>query len=301
MARFEYLLVDVFTNRQFGGNPLAVFPEGQAIPEDLLQRITKELNLSEAAFVMPPRNDETDFHVRIFTPGREVPMAGHPTVGTAFALAHLGHIQPIDSGAKHTHFEEGVGTIPVELSFENGKPTQIVMDQPLPTFEQPLENRAEITAMLNLSEDDLADLPIQVVSTGVPFLYIPLKSLDSIERASLRMEVWRDLLEVDIFLLTPETVEPTSTVHSRMFAPTMNISEDPATGAASGPLGAYLVEHGVVTAQNGVAEILSEQGFEMGRPSYLHIAIGVENQTINRVRVGGECVMMGGGYFEIDI
>jgi len=296
MAQYEYHLVDVFTTQRFGGNPLAVFPDAQGIDPETMQTIAKEFNLSETTFVLPPEDPTCDYHVRIFTPGREVPMAGHPTVGTAFTLHYLGIIDDV----KPITFQEGVGPIPVDLALDGSNQLTATMSQPMPEFGQIYENRAEIAEMLSISEDDLlADYPLQVVSTGVPFLYVPVKSLDAMQRISLRYDLWQKLLQADmrdIYMVTPETEQATSSAHSRMFAPTMNIPEDPATGAACGPLGAYLVKYGLVPA----GEFVNEQGFEMGRPSLINIGIDYYDEQFSGVRVGGNSAYVGRGEILLD-
>lgn len=288
MNKYPYYLVDVFTNQKFGGNPLAVFPHGQEVPVELMPKIAKELNLSETTFILPPQNPAHNFWVRIFTPAMELPMAGHPTVGTAFVLRHLGAI-----GDGQVIFEEGVGPIPVTLAGN-----QITMQQPNPTFGRIDEDYAAFAAMLSIEEADLdEDYPIQEVSCGVPFTFIPIKSLDAMRRLKLRIDLWEKLLKDrpahKMFMFTTETEAPTSTVHSRMFAPGLGIAEDPATGGASGPLGSYLVKYGI--AKGNPAQIISEQGYEMGRPSLIYIGIESVNEEISRVTVGGEAVLMGEG------
>ena len=290
MPEYIYHLVDVFTEQQFGGNPLAVFPDAAAISPELMQLIAKELNLSETSFVLPPEQGG-DFRVRFFTPKRELPLAGHPTVGTADVL----HREGIISAPGSVTFEEGVGPITVIL----GGDGIITMQQPIPEFGTVVDNRAQIADMLSLQAGDLhPDHPVQVVSAGVPFLYVPVKTLETMGRLSLRRDMW-DRLHAemnipDIFAFTMETQLPGSTVHSRMFAPSMDISEDPATGAASGPLGAYLVQRGMVAAARSKA-IISEQGIEMGRPSLIHIGVTLDDGQIKRVTVGGRSVYMGSG------
>lgn len=300
MGTWPYYLVDVFTQEKFGGNPLAVFTDARTIPEAMMQRIAKELNLSETTFVLPPRHVENDFHVRIFTPAAEMPMAGHPTIGTAFVLAQVGQIL-ITQPEQQIIFEEGVGPIPVTLSLRPNQSLMITMQQPLPEFGPILENRAALAEMLSLHPDDLdSRYPVQVVSCGVPFTYIPLKNLAAVAAAKLRLDLWEGLLATTpapkVFVFTSETVHPSSQVHSRMFAPSLGITEDPATGAAGGPLGAYLVKYGWVAAEP-TAQIIGEQGFEMGRPSFIHISITQRGGEISRVLVGGESVAVGEGVF----
>ncbi len=304
MRRLDYQLVDVFTDRAFGGNPLAVFADAGELPLHLMQALAKELNLSESTFVMPPRDARDDFRVRIFTPGSELPMAGHPTVGTAYILAREGKIARSETETK-VNFEEGVGTIPVSVSFKNGVPDFIEMQQPLPVFGPRIMEVEKIAQMLSLETEAITatGLPVEVVSCGVPFLYVPLKNLEAIRRVRVRLDVWeRDLREVvptEVFVFTEEVENPGSRVHSRMFAPAIGIVEDPATGAASGPLGCYLVRHKVVAPAPHV-EIISEQGIEMNRPSFIKIGIEQREGEITRVTISGQCVFMGGGYFEVE-
>ena len=302
MRKIRYHLVDVFTDRAFGGNQLAVCTNGRGISSDLMQSIAKELNLSETTFVLPPENAENDYKVRIFTPGSELPMAGHPTVGTSFVLAREQMI-PLGGERVTIRLEEGVGPIPVEITFKDGAPDLIWMQQPLPTFGPRFDDRAAISEMLTLAPEDLDEtLPIEVVSCGVPFLYVPLKSLAAARSTRLRLDVWERSPQAagvnGVFVFTKETELAGSTVHSRMFAPGLGITEDPATGAASGPLGCYLVRHKVFP-ETTPAEFTSEQGIEMGRTSIIKIVIEQEAGEITSVRVGGQCVFMGEGYLEV--
>jgi len=303
MRRLRYHLVDVFTDRAFGGNPLAVFTNGRGVAPETMQAIAKEFNLSETTFVLPADDPRHHWRVRIFTPGAELPMAGHPTIGTTFVLARE-HLIPQDERETTVTLEEGVGPVPVRVEFKEGQPVYAEMTQPLPTFGPRLEDRAQAAEMLSLRAEDLApDLPLEVVSCGVPFLFIPVRTLDAARRARPRA----DLMEAaaasinippEVFLFTPETEGPGSTVHSRMFAPGLGITEDPATGGASGPLGCYLVRHRLVPCE-GAADILSEQGIEMGRPSYIKIRIEGAPDKITAVRVGGGCRFVGEGFIEV--
>lgn len=298
----RYHLLDVFTNQRFGGNPLAVFTDP---PLDLrasaMQAIAKELNLSETTFVFPPQDPANDFRVRIFTPAAELPMAGHPTVGTAWLLARLGALGAIDGSISIT-FEEGVGPIEVIVKADDdGNPSRVLMRQPLPTFLDIHHDRAAIAAMLSISLDDLRpSAPCQVVSCGLPFLYVVVNSLDAIRRVCLRPDLWRELLQgadaEQVFVTTAETEYPGSTAHSRMFAPALGVAEDPATGSASGPLGAYLLKYGLAAS----SEMVSEQGIEMGRPSFIDIYVGRSGDQVTNVIIGGECVYMGQGALYLD-
>lgn len=301
MKKLHYHLVDVFTNQAFGGNQLAVFTEARGLSPELMQAIAKELNLSETTFVLPPEDSRHDYRVRIFTPAVELPMAGHPTIGTAFVLAtehRIGH-----SGREAAvSFEEGVGTIPVSIEWQEGSPSYIQMSQPLPVFGPRFADAPQIAEMLSVDARAILEtrLPMEVVSCGVPFLFVPLKTLQDVRGIRFRRDVWERVLQggeaPHVFVFTRETETAGSTVHSRMFAPALGVSEDPATGGASGPLGCYLVRHKIIAPDgNGKVECVSEQGMEMGRPSFITIKIEQNREGISGVKVGGQCYLMGEG------
>ena len=274
MSRHEYTLVDVFSDRAFGGNQLAVFRDGRGLDGDVMQALATELNLPETTFVLPAEQGG-DHRVRIFTPGRELPFAGHPTVGTAFVLS---------AGRDSTvRLEEGAGTLTVTV-----RDGFTEMEQPLPTFT-PVADPAAIAAQLSLSQADLEPgLPMEVGSSGNAFTFVPVRSIDAVRRATPR-----GLVDA-AYIFARQTVDPGSTVHGRMYAPWQGIAEDPATGSANGPLGAYLVRHGVSDGRR----IVSEQGYEMGRPSLLYVRIAGTRPRITSVHVGGNCVIVGGGWLE---
>ncbi len=295
--RLDYHLLDVFSERQFGGNQLAVFSEPPLdLPGTTMQQIARELNLSESVFLFPPEDRARDYRLRIFTPAAELPMAGHPTVGAAYMLAWLGKVESAHGVGKLV-FEEGVGPIAVTIEFHaDGRPHLVWMRQPLPQFLDIFHERGEIADMLSLTESDLIEgAPMQVVSSGLPFLYVPVNSLAAVKRVELKLDPWRRLLAgsaaENVFVTTTETVHANAAAHSRMFAPALGISEDPATGSASGPLGAYLLRYGLAQANCMVCE----QGFEMGRPSIIQVRIARRGADIARVEIGGQCVAMGYG------
>lgn len=303
MRRLHYHRVDVFTNRPFGGNPLAVFTNGRDLPTETMQAIAREMNLSESAFVLPADDPAHAYRVRIFTPGRELPMAGHPTVGTSFVLARE-HMIDLTRDRTVLILEEGVGDIPVEINSTDGDPGMIWMTQPAPQFGERAGDVDAVADMLSLPPSAIdTRYPMEVVSTGVPMFFVPLVGLEAARAVSVNRQAFERLMPAfgtsELFVFTTEVEYPGSTVHSRMFAPELGISEDPATGAASGPLGAYLVRYGIVPA-SPVAYIVSEQGIEMGRPSFIHIQIERQGDEIVRVQVGGECVYMGDGFLEVD-
>ncbi len=293
MRTLPFCWVDVFTDALFGGNQLAVYTDGRGLDTATMQAIAREMNLSETTFVLAPADRRNDYRVRIFTPGRELPMAGHPTVGTTFVLQRKNMVQ----GSK-VRLEEGVG--PIEVTLEDSG--LIWMRQLSPKFGPEFADRGAIAQMLSLPENAIEpDLPLEVVSCGVPFLFVPLRTLDAVRSIRIRADVWQRALEGfpthEVFVFTRET-EAGGTVHSRMFAPDLGIMEDPATGAASGPLGCYLVRHGLVPRSPRV-EILSEQGFEIGRRSFIHIVIESSGGEISGVHVGGRCRFVAEGTLEL--
>jgi len=297
---YRYLHFDVFTARPFAGNQLAVFLDGRGLAADEMQAIAKEMNFSESTFVLPPEGAGTDMRVRIFTPGEELPMAGHPTIGTAFALAHAGSV---DRSRARVVFGLGVGPTPVDLTWGDAGLAFAWMTQKNPSFGPLLEVKDLAAAALRLPAAAVVDsgLPVQAVSCGVPYLLVPLESRAVVDAARLEPGAYErlgretGLGSIAIYLFTTERAAGDSaTVYSRMFAPTIGIGEDPATGSAAGPLGCYLVAHAVVDPANA-ATIMNLQGVRMGRPSVIHMAIASDGQAITRVRVGGEAVLAGEG------
>jgi trans-2,3-dihydro-3-hydroxyanthranilate isomerase len=298
LRSYRYLQLDVFTDRLFGGNQLAVFLDGRGLSPATMQAVAREMNFSETTFILPPECPDTAVRMRIFTPGAELPIAGHPTIGSTFALARAGVIA---SGSPRFVFGLGAGPTPVRLAWRESELSFAWMRQPLPVFSDPIRNRALAAAALGLESSDLADeaLPVQTVSCGVPFVYVPVGTRSAVDRASLRPSAYHELMQQasgagGVFVFSPEPAADAATVYSRNFAPGVGIAEDPATGIASGPLGCYLVRHGVVKPERAGA-ILSLQGVKMGRPSHVHVALDVERDDIRSVEVGGEAVLAGEG------
>jgi len=300
VGRRLYTLVDVFTDKPFSGNQLAVFTDPGGLSETQMQKIAKEFNFSETTFVLPPKNKKAADHwVRIFTPEKELPMAGHPTIGTAFVLSLKN-----DASRAKLRFEEGVGVIPVWIEFKDGAPDWVSMSQPLPKYGPAFDDRKEIANMLSLEESAIApDLPVEVVSCGLPFLYVPVKDLSSIRKTRIRLDVWERVFKAtpfeNVFVFTREVEDGGSFVHSRMFAPGVGVGEDPATGSASGPLGCYLTKNRVLRP-SPVTEFVSEQGIEIGRPSRIRVSITVDGRgSIAKVIVSGRCCKVGDGFLEV--
>jgi trans-2,3-dihydro-3-hydroxyanthranilate isomerase len=301
MARsYRYLHYDVFTDHLFGGNQLAVFLDGRGLSAETMQAIAKEMNFSETTFVLPAEQPGTDARLRIFTPGEELPAAGHPTIGSTFALARSGVIER-ERGS--FVFGLGAGPTPVSLTWKGDDLAFVWMTQGLPVFGDPLADPARAAAALSLSPAAVAGTghPVQIVSCAVPFLFVPLTTRSAVDHAVVDPRLLASLLDDadgsahGVFIFSAQPGDKKSTVYSRMFAPELGITEDPATGIASGPLGCYLVRHQIVAAGQA-AQMVSLQGVKMGRPSYVHISIDTDNNgNIGGVRVGGEAVLAGEG------
>ena len=258
-----------------------------------MQQLAKEMNLSETTFVLPPTDPRADFRVRIFTPGAEIPFAGHPVLGTHFVLAQLNRIV-LKEPVTRVHQELKVGILPVDLYIAGGKVQRVVMTQNQPQFLRVVEDTAGLAAALGLAAKDIEEtgLPPQIVSTGLPQMMIPVRSLAAVQQAKpnsgMLIEIGRRLGTDCFMIFTRETLSPDNTVHSRMFAPSFGILEDPATGSASGALGAYLIEHSVIPTSGRTTEIVNEQGFEIDRPSIIYIEVDGTAGNITAVRVGGQ-------------
>jgi len=299
MKEYRFFQADVFTDRPFTGNPLAIFPEAEGLTSDEMQSIAKEMNLSETTFVLPPTDLKARFRLRIFTPAFELPLAGHPVVGTCFVLAERGMI-PLEEGTNRIFQECKAGVLPVDIVVRDGEVEEVVMTQSPPRFFDEYQDRALLAAAVGLPEEQLlpGGLRAQVVSTAVPQLMVPAASLHHLGRIELDLPAMRQVLretESDCFMIfTRECVQAEGTVHARMFAAALGMFEDPATGSASGALGAYLVKHGLVEAKP-TARILVEQGYEMGRPSAIHVEVDADETGPTEVRVGGKAVEVAEG------
>lgn len=294
----RYLHLDVFTSIPFEGNQLAVFPAPPpGIEAGRMQRIAREMAFPETTYVFP-RGGAGDVRMRIFTPATELPMAGHPTIGSTFALAHEG---VIEAGRREFVFELGIGPTPVELEWTDGRLAFAWMTQQLPDFGVTITERESLAAAIGVEPADLADLPIQSVSCGVPYLLVPLVSraaVDRVEvdrRAAARAMQDAGAAELPIyFFAVDRTGSGPEHIYSRMLAPGFGIVEDPGTGSACGPLGCYLLRHGVLSSGEAQA-IVARQGVAMGRPSLIHISIEGSGREIFRVRIGGTAVLVAEG------
>jgi len=280
----SFYQVDVFTKQLFGGNPLAVFPQAQDFKEEDLQKVAREMNLSETTFVYPSTSDEADFDVRIFTPTCEIPFAGHLTLGTAYVLRENGLVTK-DKNPLRLNFKAGI--IPVWTEEDKG-----FMQHPPAKFLQELERSEKIAQALGLGLEHLdGRFPIQVVSTGFPALLVPVISLDKIREIGINTQTLHEVLEplgIDmVYAFTTQVVHSSFSLHSRAFAPSMGIPEDPATGSVSGAVGAYLAKYDVIEKEK-LGDIKIEQGYEMKRPSSIYVQVTQQGSEIQKIRVGGQ-------------
>jgi len=305
MKKVRYERVDVFADRPFRGNPLAVFPDARGLTSREMQLLAMEMNLSETTFVLPPtKGSGADFRVRIFVPDMEIPYAGHPTIGTFFVLARAGRLRLKDPMTT-VRMEVKAGVMPVEIHTSKGRVSKIVTVQNPPEFGPVIKHTSLIAEALSLrvSDLDLTRAPPQYVSTGLPWVIVPVRSRKAVERASGNASAFAELRKrlpgniADLYVTCLDPVERGSTTHSRgLSLVTRNIVEDPATGSASGCLGAYLVNRGLVPVER-VTRMTNEQGYEIGRPSKIAIEVRTSKDgAIEAVRVGGSAVHVMDGH-----
>jgi trans-2,3-dihydro-3-hydroxyanthranilate isomerase len=299
---YRFVLADVFTETLFGGNQLAVLPDARGLTGEQMQAITREFNLSETVFVLPPQDARNTRRLRIFTPGFEMPFAGHPTVGCALVLAAIGDV-PLDGATTHIVFEEGVGPVRVAISARDGRPiaAQLTAAQPPERGPEP-PPRDDLAAILGLAPDDLRsgeDAPAGY-SAGVPFVFVPLRDRAAVDRARVEQAAWQSTLAEHwaphIYVFAYGQSPQGGEVYSRMFAPAMNIVEDPATGAAAAALAGYL---GARDTASGTRRWTISQGVAMGRPSTIAVEFDNVAGAISEVRVGGSAVLVGDGTIRI--
>ena len=289
----ECIFIDVFTDIPYSGNQLAVFPDANGLNTEQMQKLAKEINYSETSFVFNSGDSEADFEIRIFTIKFELPFAGHPVLGTAYSIMNIFGIW---SEKKNIlKLKTKVGIILLE------KRNDIVwMTQKEPEFFGQYTDKKEIADLVNLSPEDIpVSLPIEEVSTGINMLMIPVKNLSAIQRAIGHVnnlnKFFRNKDSLAPYLFTLETIEDRANVHTRFFAPHLRVIEDAATGAAAGPLTAYLLKYDIF---GRCFEIQNEQGIEMGRPSKILMKGEIKNNKYT-IQTGGTCAYVGRGEFTI--
>jgi len=284
MRKLPFVQVDVFTDRPFAGNPLAVFPQGEDLTAVQMQAIASEMNLSETTFVLPPEGDG-DARVRIFTPAVELPFAGHPSVGTACELVRLRMVDVYEPVTRVV-LELGVGLVTVAVEVRDGEPVSATVHQRPPVFHAPAP-RGSVAAVLGLDLDDLhPEFDPVPVDTGLCYTIIPLVSQRALARVSLDLELAGDFerRHAEIYPCA-FTGQDDPWVEARGLFPFAGIQEDPATGSAAGPLAAYMAREGVLPPEE---ERVVLQGQQIGRPSFLTVAVSGTADKITDVRVGGQ-------------
>jgi trans-2,3-dihydro-3-hydroxyanthranilate isomerase len=299
--RYAFWTVDVFTDRSFGGNPLAVIPYANGLTVEQMQRIAREFNLSETSFVLPPESAEHTYRLRIFTPQRELPFAGHPTLGAAYVLGLCGRVE-LKAERTQVIFGESVGAVPVEIRAAGTQPvfTQLTAAM-LPQFGPPAPPSEIVAAMLSVDPsdvlDDVHDEPM-AISCGMPFLFVPLASRDAVRRSRLNWEWYNQYVAAawapQIYVFSFDAEASDASIHARAFTRAVGIEEDPATGSAACGLAGYLARR--ERLKDGTARWRVEQGVEMGRPSMLDVEADTRDGAITAVRVGGPSVVVSEGH-----
>jgi phenazine biosynthesis protein PhzF family len=309
---YQFHTVDVFTDTQFGGNQLAVLPDARGLSVEQMQSITREFNFSETVFVFPPENAVNIRRVRIFTPGLELPFAGHPTVGTAFVLAATGEI-PLTGDETRIVLEEGVGPVSVLIKSKGGKPffTELSAAK-MPERGPETYDRETVARALSLESDDIdADGPysIEGFTAGVPFVFVPVRSLEALGRARPKIDLFEKALagswSPDLYLFCERGESRAkggissgdAVIQVRMFGPLLGVPEDPATGSAAAAFAGYLVRRSSRT--EGRFRYTLHQGVEMGRPSQLFVEADMLDGEVQAVRVGGSSVLVTSGILHL--
>jgi trans-2,3-dihydro-3-hydroxyanthranilate isomerase len=292
--KLEYSVVDVFTSRALEGNALAVFHDARGLDGETMQRIARETNLSETTFVLPPSGDDAAPDVRIFTPARELPFAGHPTIGTANVLRAQRIVDP-----QRTTFalREKIGLVPVRV--EDGDPPMIWLRTPPIEFRTTYEAALAAAAASLDASDVLEGVPCRLVTAGNPCIFVAVRDAQTVDRASVDLAAYRALVANEtaatcVFVFAPVP----DGAYSRMFAPEHGIVEDPATGSATGPLAAFMMRYGLAPSAAGT-RFVSEQGTKMGRRSLLHVLVHGEHGS-DGIEVGGNVTHVASAVMTLD-
>ncbi|MDH4441900.1 MAG: PhzF family phenazine biosynthesis protein [Rhizobium sp.] len=305
MAR-QYAIYDVFTDRKLAGNPLAVIFDGEDLSDEAMQAIAAELNLSETVFVQRAGHAAHAARIRIFTPGRELPFAGHPTVGTAIALAERSYAGRQDSLDLVSVLEENVGPVRCAVRLRDGEASFCEFDLPRISsrHEVPLDHQGLADALSVKSTAIGFENHIPTVwSAGVPFLFVPLHDVSTVESLEFDPHLWERIAPMSEGRLTSAYVycrggvHHAAKFHARMFSPDMGIAEDPATGSAVAALSGAI--HHFDALPDGHHPLMIEQGVEMGRPSHIHLHIDVKDGAVSRARIGGQAVRVATGMLDL--
>jgi len=296
--KYHYFTCDVFTDKRFSGNQLAVLPHADGLSDGEMQTIAREFNFSESAFVFPPEKGHTR-KVRIFTPTTEVPFAGHPNIGTAFVLAETGELGGEDV-PESICFEEKAGLVPISILQNPNGPRQFELEAPETLTARPFKAVLTIADALSLNLNQIIEKhhPPSSASVGLPFLIVEVQDTSALADIQINLESFSALLEQGsppyIFVYTQNTDQ--AGIQARMFAPLDGITEDPATGSANCALAALLAQHSELSNGDFSWQVL--QGLEMGRPSRLQVRAKKENGSVTGSWVAGSCVMVAEGFIE---
>ena len=302
MAAFSFVTVDVFTDRRFGGNPLAVFPDARGMSDADMQSLAAEFNLSETTFVLPPQDPANTARVRIFNRTSEMPFAGHPTVGTASLLAELRLPPAQEDSEALVVLEENIGPVRVGVRMRRGSAPFAEFDAPkLPEEVGPPPNVERLAAAIGLIPAEIGfenHRPTRY-SAGNSFIFLPVASLEAIAKAHVAGGDWEAAMagRTGAFLYCRQSVHTTSAFHARMFAPHQGIAEDPATGSAAAAFAGIV--HRFDELKDGTHKRTIEQGFEMGRPSLIQLSMTVDGGRLTTVRIGGNAVRVAAGKIQV--
>jgi len=289
MPDYQVKIIDAFTTRRYAGNPCGVITRADGLTEAQMQAIAREINASETAFVFP--SQRASFRVRYFTPAKEIPLAGHPTIATMHALVEEGRID-LSGGGKRVVQELNIGILPVDIGLDAERNVRVVMTQAKPEFQRRLDRNAFAEA-LGIKPSDIVDnVPIQVVSTGTPQAMVPVRSLDVLKRLRPDFQHLSDLEQVghyySVHVFALEAFDPAHRTHARHFAASAGIPEDPVTGSATGGMAAYLWKYGLVRERAYTVE----QGHIMGRPGIVEVEVDTDptGEEPVAVRIAGTAV-----------
>jgi trans-2,3-dihydro-3-hydroxyanthranilate isomerase len=290
---YEFFVMDVFTDKKFEGNQLAVLLSSDGINDETMQKIAREFNYSETVFVSSD-NKQNVKNVKIFTPASEVDFAGHPNIGAAMLLARIGKYS--DEKQIDIIFKEKVGDVPIRIYFEDSIPQNAELSTAKLPEKRDSPSMESIAKSISLDVSDIVSSPLSF-SCGLPFLFVQISSLEKLKQAVLNQEHWNSYISQcwasQLYMFTKETVLSNSDFHARMFAPALGITEDPATGSAAAALAGVISEN--FEKNDGYFTYVIEQGFEMNRPSIIEMSFTQKNQKIESVKIKGNAVIFSKG------
>jgi len=296
MTGIDLWIVDAFTGTPLSGNAASVVLDADDLTEETCSRISAEIGNSESVFVSAAESEGAEFRLRFFTPTQEIDLCGHATIGAFWVLAEEGRI-PLEDGLNRVVQETNLGDLPVWIEAKDGEPVRVLMGVKLPRFETPEVNLDKYAALFGTGRTQMnEDLPVEIVSTGLRSLHIPMVGLPSfpevktLRRGILDLSTSLDVSVIQIFAMESES--PDAQAHCRVFAPAVGIEEDPVTGTAAAALGAYVVRHGLLPeGKDGITRLRVEQGAEIGRPGFVDVRVERDDQEFVGIRSGGRAVV----------